>query len=206
MRENTMMYRIMVVAIATVLLVFGIYIGLKVTNESKSNEVSITNEETTEVNSSNDNTDINNTVPTNVNVYEEEKKDIEVVYEDTYTLCNETVVESNMYYGATKEDIKKQEEDKQEEDGKEYKISSETDTKIVYSREVNTYCPYHFEVKIEDSKVAIYNLVDKEKKTLFKQTDIEEKWVRSELVEELKKGIIVNSLDELNSLIEDLES
>ena len=203
MRDNIGIYRIMVVFVAVVLLVFGIYLGLKVSDKKQSEkEVAITT-------NSDENSNSDDSVAANVNIYSDntnKKADIEIVYEDYYTLCKETITSSNVYYGANFDDLKKQEIDKQKSNKTEYEIVEESKERIVFRRQLEQYCPYHFEVKIENSKVVIYNIVSKEVKTVYKDTQIEEKWVRPELVEELNKGITVNSMEELNNLIEDIES
>lgn len=201
MRNDIRIYRIIVISLAVVLLAVGTYVGLNLA----SNKNKESNLETTAVNN---NDDENKNNP-NVEIYTspfDKVGDIELVYEDFYTLCGETVKDSNMVYGISLNELKKEQIAKQKKNNTEYIISEETASKLVFRRELQQYCPNHFEVKIENSKVVIYNIVSEGVKTLYKNTEIEEDWVRPELLEELNKGIIVNSKEELNSLIEDIES
>ena len=77
---------------------------------------------------------------------------------------------------------------------------------MVYERELNQNCPNHFFIILEDEKINIYNVLTNEIKEFYQAIDISEELIRNELIEELTKGITVNSYEELNLIIEDIES
>ncbi|MNN78681.1 hypothetical protein D3C81_1952560 [compost metagenome] len=64
-----------------------------------------------------------------------------------------------MVYGITLNELKEKEIQKNIKEKKEYKLVKESDTKLVFRRELNQYSPDYFELKIVDSKVIIYNIV-----------------------------------------------
>ncbi|MCX8074007.1 MAG: hypothetical protein N2749_00260 [Clostridia bacterium] len=190
-------YRIIVASLAVILLSVGLYIGLQL-----SKKVQKQPEPVSEVINKNDN---NN----NVNVYVDEndkKTDIELVYEDYYKVCKKTITDSNMVYGISLNELKERETEKNRKDSKDYQVVSETPTKIVFRRELDQYCPEHYEIKLENGKVVIYNIVSEGVKTLYKETDIYETGLRPEVIEDLMEGKKVDSKEELNLFIEDIES
>lgn len=179
-------YRITIMSIAVILLVTGTYIGLKISDKAVGEEVVPEQvEKETEV-----------TTPV---INKTEGKDIEVIYEDYYTNCEHTITSKNTEFGTTIEKIK-------ESVNKEYKIVEEKDSSITFRREIDSNCPNHFELRLEDNYVMIYQIVSDEISTMYKNTEIPKSSIRDELIIELEKGIKVNSLEELNTYIEDIES
>lgn len=189
-------YRIMVFSICVVLLMFGIVIGFNIErkdNSSYSEEVINKNNELDEV-----------SIYTNSK--SGKKYDIELVYEDDYTLCNHNIVNTETVYATTLETLKKQEIEKQKNENKEYQIKEENNYRLVFYRKVEQNCPNHFKVKMEEGSVVIYNIVSDAVETVYKKIEISQDLIRPEMLEELNQGIVVNSKEELNLIIEDLES
>jgi galactitol-specific phosphotransferase system IIB component len=193
MEENTR-YRILIISIFFVIIIFGIYIGFMFGNKS------VTDYATPVVNTEDDG---------NVAIYKEpeniiKKYDIEVVYEDYYTLCGETIKTSKTVKNTTIDELKKSEISKVEND--KYKIVEESKDKLVFRKEIAEYCPNHFKVYLENDVVVVYSMVDDNTNRMYNKLEITKDLIREELIEELKKGIRVNSIEELNLLLEDLES
>ncbi len=133
--------------------------------------------------------------------------DIEVVYEDDYLTCGESVTTSKMEYGTTMEEVKEKEKKYQEENGLVYSIKAEGTNRIIYSRTLNGNCPNHFLVILENGKINVYSIQSENKKTVYMTIDnINIDYLRQELKEKVEKGTYINSKDELNMFIEDLES
>jgi len=183
---NKMVYRIVVMCVAVILLLSGAYIGLKISN----------------------NVEAENVLPEPIDrvaeditpvISKTDDKDIEVIYEHYYLNCKETITNKNMEFGTTKEKIK-------EKTDKEYKVVDETENSITFKKEINSNCPNHFKFILEDEYVMIYQVKSDGVYVMYKNTEIPESNIRNELVAELKNGILVNSLEELNSYMEDLES
>jgi hypothetical protein len=183
---NKMVYRIVVMCVAVILLISGAYIGLRISNNVKSENVLPGPIDKV----------VENTTPV---ISKVDDKDIEVIYEDYYLNCKETITNKNMEFGTTKEKIK-------EKADKEYKVVDETENSITFRKEIDSNCPNHFKFILEDGYVMIYQVISDGVYVMYKNTEIPESNIRNELITELKNGILVNSLEELNSYIEDLES
>lgn len=196
--DRIIKYRIIVVALLFLLLSFGIFIGYEYTKNEKNEEP-------------NPSVVVDNKIKEedNVKIYEEASTktyDIEVVYKDIYSLCGHTVETSNTIYSTTLDKVKEAEIKKQNQEKKEYKIEEEEQEKIVFSRTIDGNCPNHFKVKLENGKVVIYNVVNETISTIYQTIDIPQDNIRPELLEELGIGIELNSKEELNLFIEDIES
>lgn len=198
--DNKTKYKIFVVILMFFLLTFGIFIGLSVTyNSSVSDDLtSYTPDDMEE-----DLKKFSNEQTESVNY---KTHDIEVTYIDNYTLCNEQIKSTNMIYSSTLEKVRNEEEIKQGRENKQYDLIDESSDKLVYSRNIDQNCPNHFSMKLENGLVNVYNVVSEDVNTIYKTIDISEELIRSELIEELTKGITANSKEELNLIIEDLES
>lgn len=189
-------YRILVISMFVILLMFGIYIGFNMENKKKPNDLA--------------KTVLNNEKEERVSIYADNdintKYDIELVYEDEYTLCNHKIENSEVIYSTTLEELKEQEIAKQKEDNKEYDIMEESKNRLVFYRRLDQNCPNHFNIKLEDGVVVIYNVVSDTVSTVYQKIDVPQELISPEMMEELNIGIKANSKEELNLIIEDLES
>lgn len=198
--EIDMKYKVLFVIGIILLFMLGIFLGIKA-NDFFGKEKEIVPPEQQEQKNVTIYEEGENTLPTSTKKY-----DIEVVYEDNYILCEETITSKNLVYDSTMEEVKKQEEAKQEKEGKVYRIKEETNDKIIYTRKLKQNCPNHFKVILEKENIVVYNVVDEEVKNVYRKIDISDRLIREEMKKELEKGIAVDSFEELNLLIEDLES
>lgn len=192
-------YKILFGVLIVLLFGVGIFIGIKVSK----------------IGSSASSLEMENKVDENVDIYNEDentvqtlskKYDIELVYEDKYTLCNETITKKETIYDTTLEELKQREEKTQEADGKVYKIKEESNERLVYSRNISTNCPNHFKAILEDNVIKIYRVIDEKSNELYRKIDTQDKLIREDVKEELEEGVLLNSYQELNLFIEDLES
>ncbi|MEG2645668.1 MAG: hypothetical protein RSA08_01395 [Clostridia bacterium] len=185
-------YKIFVISIFFVLLAFGIYVGFNFSNNGKKSKETIANTE-------------------NINIYNTNNKntklsDIQLIYNDYYSLCNETITKSEMIYSKNVEKLIEEEVAKQKKDNLEYEIDEKNDKKLVFKRVINQNCPNHFNVKLENGIIVIYNIVSEGLSLEYQTINVPQNSIRPEMLEELNKGIRVNSKEELNLLIEDIES
>jgi len=182
--------RIIIMSCAFVLLITGLYIGFKI-GDGATAEVINPNPEV-----------VVYQPPTSTVTNNQEKNeevDIEVIYEEYYTDCKETIINKNMEFGTTIEKLK-------EKVGDEYEVVDETENSITFRKEIATNCPNHFELKLVDGYVMIYQRIKADETVMYKNTEIPQAVIRDELVSELEKGIKVDTLDDLNSYMEDIES
>lgn len=202
---RTFIYRASIVMLCVILTILGIYIGLQIfENNIKEDTVNvINNSEKQEDENTDEQVEIYNNTPVISKTY-----DIELVYEDYYELCKESIINKNIIYGVTLDELKKSEIEKQEKLGEKYEIVEESNERLVFKRTINKYCPNHFILTLnnEQNEVVIYSVEDNEMTTLYKTIEVYKNTLREELVEELENGIEVNSVKELKLIIEDIES
>lgn len=197
--ENTK-YKLFVAMLLLILVVFGVFVGLSVSyNSTVSNDLSSYTPSQMEE-------DLEQISQDNTETVSTKTYDIEVIYIDNYTLCNEKVETNNIVYSTTLEDLKNKELEKQQNENKVYEIKEESNERVIFERTLNQNCPNHFFVILEDKNINVYNVITKEKIELYQTIDISEELIRAELQEELTKGILVDSKEELNLIIEDIES
>ena len=190
------LYQIIISIITIILLGFGIYMGIKITKNNDNSTAQVINK--------NDDTYTNTVaVYTDAN---DKKTDTQLIYEDYYTLDDKVESNSNMVYGISINDLKKQEVEKNKQKNNGYELVEQTSVKLRFRRTLEQYSPNHFLVKLVDGKVVIYSIVSDSVNTVYKETNISELSLRPELLEELNIGKRVDSKDELNQLIEDIES
>lgn len=197
--ENTK-YKLFVAMLLLILVVFGVFVGFSVSyNSTVSNDLSSYTPSQIEE-------DLEQISQDNTETVSTKTYDIEVIYIDNYTLCNEKVETNNIIYSTTLEDLKNKELEKQQNENKVYEIKEESNERLIFERTLNQNCPNHFFVILEDKNINVYNVITKEKIELYQTIDISEELIRAELQEELTKGILVDSKEELNLIIEDIES
>lgn len=186
---NKTKYRGFVIIVGIILLSFGVYLGFKLTDKTMPN-----NEVIVDKNSDNINKDQEEEKP----VISNNITSIEVVHKEYYKKCGETITTSDFVYDKDIETIKK--------DNSNYTVEEESENKIVFSKVNDGYCNNHFELKIVDNFVVIYKIIDDGVSIIYKRTDICADRIREEIKVELDKGIRINSIEELNIIIEDIES
>lgn len=194
MKKN-MGYSFLVLGILVFCLSLGIYLGFKYT---KNNEELIDYTETTAEEDDNRNQVV---TPVSTKTY-----DIEVVYKDEYTKCGHVIENKNMVYGITLDQLKEDENKKQKESGNIYEIVEENNEQIIYSRKIEQNCPNHFLVKLDDENIVIYNIVDESAMMVYKKIGADLETLNPEMLEELNIGIKADSKEDLNLIIEDIES
>ncbi len=198
--ENRKKYRLLVIILFIFLLSLGIFVGLNMTYNNSLYDNYIGEEQKDKDGDNND-----------INIYGSEpvstkKYNIDLVYIDEYTLCGETIKNEETIYDTTLADLKLIEENKQLQENTKYEILEESNERLVYSRKLNQNCPNHFIVQLEEGKIVVYNVVSESVKTKYQEIDISTELIRPELMEELNVGIKANSHQELNFIIEDIES
>lgn len=187
-------YRIIIASVTVFLLVVGVVIGLVISMRNDNDSYMVKEEPIID-----DEINIYQTVSTKT-------YDIDLKYINYYKLCNETIETNETIYGTTLDKLKEDELKKQKESGLEYEIEEESNTCLIYKRVINSNCPNHFNVKLEEGKINVYNIVDNTVSTLYESIDISQELIRPELIEELNQGIRVDSMQDLNFIIEDIES
>lgn len=198
MRNNNN-YRYLVMGMFFMILLFGVYVGCRYiikfsgTDKVREETVSVVNNEEDEQDE--------------VIIYDKEEiTDITVIYEDYYSLCSETVRKEDYEYSTTLEKVKEAELEKQKNQNLDYSIVEENDDTLVFKRTIEANCPNHYRIILENTGVVVYNRINDKELEMYRKINIPEELIREELKERLKKGVDVNSKEELNLFVEDLES
>lgn len=192
-------YRFFLIALIIVLTIVGIFIGIQIVKNQPTDK---------EENNINNEKDIKDEVNIYTPVISKKSYDIELIYEDYYSICNESIISKNIVYNTTLDELKEEELKKQNKLNEKYDIVEENNERLVYKRNIDKYCPNHFKIGINnlENKVLIYNKEDETISTIYQEIEIYKNTLREELKEELKNGIDVDSKKELNLIIEDIES
>lgn len=194
MRKN-IGYSFLVLAILVVCLSVGIYLGFRYTK----NDNNLADHNTSTQEDNKNDTDKTTTVSTKT-------YDIKVIYQDEYIKCGHVIENQNMVYGTTIEKLKEAEDNKQKQEGTPYDVVEESNERIVYNRKIEQNCPNHFLVKLEEGVVVIYNIVDDSAMTIYKKLEVDWETLNPEMLEELNIGIKAEGKENLNLIIEDIES
>lgn len=134
-------------------------------------------------------------------------EDIDVIYEDYYTECREKETTSKRYYGTTLEKVEEEQKNYQEKNGLVYDLKSEEKNKVVYYREIKENCPNHFLVIQEDKRIVVYQIKGENNKVVYMNIDdVNIDNLRDELKMKIKVGNYLNSREQLNNFVEDLET
>lgn len=133
--------------------------------------------------------------------------DIDVIYEDYYSVCDETIKTTKRKFGTNLDTVEEEEKKLQEKNGLDYRIKEELSDKVIYTRTINENCPNHFLVILEDNKVNVYTIKGENKKVLYMNLEnVNVENLRTELFKKIESGVYINSRENLNKFIEDLET
>lgn len=125
--------------------------------------------------------------------------DSTMVLERYYKSCGHSLTEEHpmesRYIGKTEEELAELFSD--------WKLKSFTPEKVVFSIEIASYCPDHYIIKQEDGLVVIFR-PDKDTGLLLvlEATNIPYERLSPEIQQELVKGIVVDSIEGVEQLIE----
>ena len=190
---NKVAYRIFVFSLFFLLFSFGVFIGVTYQNKNNASNIEkIENEEKIEI-------------VKKVNIYEDlsvvadiDKEDILVEITYNYLGCNEKINKSINEYKTSMIKLKEKYND--------FEVISEDNNILKLSKTINTNCPNHFIVKLLNDNVVIYRVIADNEIEVFKNTEIHINTIRDEVKTDIEKGIEVNGILELNSIIEELNS
>ena len=76
---------------------------------------------------------------------------------------------------------------------------------LVLSQDIEGYCDEHYVLKIGDDNIEVYKLMGKNKTKFYKDKNISKEYLTSEDLNNLREGIFVYGIKNLNSVIEDFE-
>lgn len=121
-----------------------------------------------------------------------------ICYNDCNHKIERKITDTNAYINMTKEKFQKVFPD--------WEIKEFNENNVVLYKEENDFCNEHFLVKDEEGYVEIYTIDnDNNVLELLDKTDIATKYLTKPDQDNLKKGMIIYTQENLNKLIEDFE-
>lgn len=165
--------------------------------------------------------DRNTSVTKTVQAEEEKKVEIEVVNKkDEILVDKNAVLKITTKYGkcehveTTENPVSKDTIGLSEAEFKEYmkknyskfKLLSFKSKEINLLKEIDSYCDKHYEIGEDNGYIIIYKYDEKGNKNVFKKTEASITSLPSIDQEQIKSGLILNSLEELNERLEDFGS
>ena len=86
-----------------------------------------------------------------------------------------------------------------------WQIVSFSKNKVSIYKEFEGICNEHYIVTIKDNYIVIYKVDEKDKRSLYEQTDIITEYLPQEDIAELTNGISIEGVEKLNELMENYE-
>lgn len=194
--SSKIFYLFIGLTLAVVVLVFT-FLELNINNDKDKNDANIKEDDkkidellTTEINSGQNKKITENTI---------------IEYETYYTECGDTIREfeedKDRYIGMDKEEL----ENSFDEDSTKEVIRFDT-SRVVIKTVENHLCPNHYVIGEHEGYVAIYKIDKQGNRELFKTLDQSIELLSEYDIERLKKGIVVDSLDDIGEVIENFIS
>ena len=189
---------IIIIVCITIIVLVGIFIGIKLTDKSQ-------------VNKNNETEDLylpdvyeNNIIVQTIEIASEVEKTTPntlIIYKTYYTKCKHYIKKYEMIdvskVNLTEEEFK--------EKYKNWKLDKFSSEEIELSKEEEKFCGQHYKIKLEDDIVVIYRVDEDEKEIEYQRTDITTKYLTNEDILKLSTGIIVYGKENLTATIEDYE-
>lgn len=189
---------IIIIVCITIIVLVGIFIGIKLTDKSQ-------------VNKNNEAEDLylpdvyeNNIIVQTIEIASEVEKTTPntlIIYKTYYTKCKHYIKKYEMIdvskVNLTEEEFK--------EKYKNWKLDKFSSEEIELSKEEEKFCGQHYKIKLEDDIVVIYRVDEDEKEIEYQRTDITTEYLTNEDILKLSTGIIVYGKENLTATIEDYE-
>lgn len=191
------MKKFFVLMVVCICIGVAIGVGYFIFPEEKSTEISINN--ISELN-------VDNIIEQNVleeTSYEEEKisHTATLIINKYYKKCEHTMTSSlDIPY-----DMVNMNREEVEEKYPDWEILEFGKNEVSIYKEFDGICNEHYEVSTKNGYIIIYNLDEDNDKSVYEITDISTEYLPAGDVSELKKGINVEGITELNSLLENYE-
>ena len=190
MHKNT--YRMFVVGILcfmlTVGVIFGYRFGKDIAREDKATKFEISDDD-------------NNTIIEDVAAYAdyEVKEEFKIVKKIKYSLCSHDDYSEDIIISSSIDEALKQVDSN-------YKLESKSVNSAIVSKKIEGYCPNHYLIKLDENKIYVYRLLDEKNSEVYSNINVPINILREDILEDLKKGIEIYGIDELNKIVQELES
>ena len=199
------MNKVVMSMLTIIIIIMGVIIGILLIKPKNGQNDSIAkvenNQNIIENNVENQNNNFNNTVKA-ANVSEEKiSPKAFVTYKIKYEKCGH---ETSQYREIPEELVNLTQEELKEKYS-EWNIEKFSDTNIVLSKTEKGSCNEHFILKEKNGFATVFKKLDNGEEEEYETTDIATEYLSETDKINMKKGIEVNGLQNLNQLIEDYE-
>lgn len=182
-----------IIALALFLLIMGVVLGVSIYNKNKTDQINtVQDKKLAEENTA--------TIYT-ASIEEKVSPNAKILQKVYYTGCDhllkDTVDVPEQLINKSREDVQNY--------YKKWTIDSFSPGEITIYKEESGFCDQHYLVKEHNGVLGIYNIDEKGKITLKKDTEIQTKYLTEIDLEKVKSGIEAIGNMELNSVLEDFE-
>ncbi|WP_069649380.1 BofC C-terminal domain-containing protein [Caloranaerobacter ferrireducens] len=129
-----------------------------------------------------------------------------IEYINYYKKCNDTLTQivepEKAIINFNEEDYKKY----LETNHPDWQLLSFSSEKVIVKRELDRYCPNHYIISVKDNKIAIFKFNDMGEKVLVEIINKSVSTLKEIDQEKLKKGIVVDSEEEIGDILENFIS
>ncbi|QIB26551.1 BofC C-terminal domain-containing protein [Caloranaerobacter azorensis] len=179
--------------------IYGYNVGDKKAIEKPQKELTIKDAENNVIGYKNDN---------NVGVEKENVigPNTVIEYINYYKKCNDTLTQiaepEETIINFNEEDYRKY----LETNHPNWQLLSFSSERIIVKRELDRYCPNHYIIGVKDNKIAIFKFNDMGEKVLIEMINKSVSTLKEIDQEKLKKGIVVDSKEEIGDILENFIS
>ena len=118
-----------------------------------------------------------------------------------YTKCNHTIEEEI----ELPEELVNKNISEVKEEYSDWEIEEFSEEKVVLIKNYEEQCGQHYVLRDNDGIIAVYQINSEGKETLLDETEIATEYLAESDLVNIKEGIKVNGIEELNKLLEDFE-
>lgn len=133
-------------------------------------------------------------------------KKTQLVYKTFYTQCEHTIEEnekpSTQLIGLNKDGL----EEYLKKDQSDWEVESFSKEEVILRKQINKVCSDHYLVSVNKGYITVYKYYENSNKKLVDQTDIPINILPVVDQEKLLKGILLETMEEVNQLLEDYSS
>ena len=191
------MKKTMWIMIIILIIIFGIFLGVRIYNNKKDLNNAIFNNN---IIKQDENVKISS-VETSANEKERTTPNTLMIYKTYYTKCKHYIQE----YKDIDASLVNCTEDELKEKCRGWNIEKFSSEEVEMSKEEELFCNQHYKLKLENNVIVIYNVDENGTETEYEQTGITSEYLTEEDVLKLKTGIYIYGKENLTSAIEDYE-
>ncbi len=127
--------------------------------------------------------------------------DCKIILRKMYNKCNHIIDEQV----ELPQEIVNMNKEQLEKEYVNWKVESFSPNEVILYKEVDGQCGQHYILRDNDGIIVIYQINENGEEELLDETEISTEYLTQTDLIEIQKGLKVNSLEELNKILEDYE-